>query len=313
MSTVYKEKKISTIGKSILKTLLYYDIFEYPLTAEEVYIRCNIRRLTVEEIKNELECLVKNKYLYQFNKYYLVRNNPEFITKRLRGNELAKKYLTKARRVSRIIAWFPFVRAVFLSGSISKGFMNEKSDIDYFVITHPNRLWISRTLLMLFKKLFLLNSRKYFCINYFIDTAHFEIEEKNLFTATELVTLLPVYGANHYIEFYKSNDWVKSYFPNFPIRELKNVPVTKNGILKSWAEKILNSKTGNFLDALLMRVTLKYWSRKFDHIGPEEFDLAFKSRRYVSKHHPNNFQKMILNTCKDRILKFEQYHKISLR
>ncbi|MEZ4965453.1 MAG: hypothetical protein R2791_09430 [Saprospiraceae bacterium] len=53
----------------------------------------------------------------------------------------------------------------------------------------------------------MLNSHKYFCVNYFVDTEHLEIEDKNLFTATETVTLLPLYGRDWYEGFYKALSW----------------------------------------------------------------------------------------------------------
>ena len=85
---------------------------------------------------------------------------------------------------------FPFVRGVFLSGSISKGFMSESDDIDYFIITAPGRLWLTRTLLILFKKIFLFNSFRNFCLNYFIDSENLYIPEHNRYTATEIVFLI---------------------------------------------------------------------------------------------------------------------------
>ncbi len=123
----------------------------------------------------------------------------------------------------KLISRFPFVRAVLASGSLSKGYMDEKSDIDFFIITAPHRLWIARTLLVLYKRLFLGGSHKHFCVNYFVDEDHLEIEEKNLFTATELATVLPLYGAEQYKSLIKTNGWVRDFFPNYIARSTENV------------------------------------------------------------------------------------------
>ena len=90
-----------------------------------------------------------------------------------------------------------------ISGSLSKGYYDDDGDIDFFIITSPKRLWIARTFLILYKKIFLLNSRKYFCVNYFISSNALEIEEKNIFTATELTTLLPMFGNGSFHKFYE--------------------------------------------------------------------------------------------------------------
>ena len=100
----------------------------------------------------------------------------------------------KALRNARLIFHFPFTRAIMISGSLSKNYADEASDVDYFIIVKPGRLWIARTLLIIYKRIFLMNSKKYFCVNYFIDEDHLEIEEKNLFTAVELTTLIPIHG-----------------------------------------------------------------------------------------------------------------------
>src|SRR4029453_8923510 len=97
-----------------------------------------------------------------------------------------------------LIASFPYVRCVCISGSLSKKYFDDTTDIDFFVITKPGRLWVCRTFLILFKKLFLLNSKKYFCINYFIDSDNLEIPDQNIFTATELTTLIPMHDYELY-------------------------------------------------------------------------------------------------------------------
>jgi hypothetical protein len=51
---------------------------------------------------------------------------------------------------------------------------------------------------------------------------------------------------------------------------------------------------GAWLDRRAMRFTVGYWRKKFRHLSPEAFDLALKSQRGVSKHHPLHFQEKVL-------------------
>lgn len=183
--------------------------------------------------------------------------------------------------------------------------MSADSDIDFFLVTEPGRLWMARTLLVLFKKVFLINSHKYFCINYFVDTNHLEIEEKNLFTATEIVTLLPMYGREWYESFYHSNNWVHDYFPHFPPRANTEIPRQRRGVFKKTAEWILGSRLFDWLDIRAMHVTVSYWRRKFRHFDDNTFDVALKSRRHVSKHHPLYFQKRVLKQYAQRLERLE--------
>ena len=145
------------LKNNILRTLLYYDIFSYPLTTDEVFTFLPQNTVTPTEIKQTIEQLssepetpfdIKNGYVY-------IKPKQQNITLRLEREEISKTSWKKARFMTHIIKRCPFVRAVMVSGSLSKNNSDKTSDLDFFIITKPNRLWISRTLLMLFKKIFL--------------------------------------------------------------------------------------------------------------------------------------------------------------
>src|SRR4029453_17664939 len=114
--------------------------------------------------------LCNNGLVHGRDGYFAVAPPGPMIGRRREQEERAASRMNKARRMSRFIGSFPFVRGVMLSGSIDKGVLDEDGDIDYFIITSPGRLWVARTLLILYKKIFLLNSRRDFCVNYFVDT-----------------------------------------------------------------------------------------------------------------------------------------------
>ena len=302
---------LSIPEKNIIKTLVYYDIFSYPLTAEEIFQNLRINHTSEVEVKKLLDELVHKKFLFRKGNYYLLKNDSTYIKRREKGNKLAEKRMKTARIVSRVISKFPFIRAILLSGSLSKGFMEIDSDIDFFVITHPNRLWFSRTMLMIFKKVFLLNSKRIFCINYFVDSENLEIEEKNIFTATELTTLIPTYGSSVYDELYERNVWIKNFYPNYPKRVTDNVLPEKRGIIKSFLEKIFETKLGDKLDDYFMKMFDKYNRKRYKY-DPEEFQVAFKSSKKESKHHPRFFQKKVLEELNRKINLLEQEFQISL-
>ena len=300
------ELNITPLKRDIIRTLAYYDIFSYPLTASEVYHNLRDNHTSLDEVKRELEKLSGNRILHQKGEFYLLNNNDNNIKRREKGNVLAKKRLKTAQRVSGFISRFPFIRGILLSGSISKGFMEEDSDIDYFVITHPNRVWFTRLMLMLFKKIFLLNSKKIFCINYFVDSENLEIQEKNIFTATELVTLLPTFSTEMYEELYAKNIWMRQFYPNFPKRETTEVLDRKNGILKSNLEKLLGNKLGDKIDDFAMALFDTFNKTKYKNYDKEEFKIAFKSSKKESKHHPKFFQKKVLQEFDRKIKSLEE-------
>ena len=303
--------EIGTLAKSIVKTLAYYDIFNYPLTKEEIYACSNTKGDTKTSVFEELEVLVGLGIVYKCDKFYSINHNSQLIPKRIEGNKRAIKKMITARLFSKFISHFPFVRSVLLSGSISKGYMDEKSDIDYFIITAPNRLWIARILLVFFKKMFLLNSYKLFCINYFISTSQLEIEEKNIYTAIELATLIPMYGADVYSDLYDSNQWIKTYLPNYPKRDVTNLPVFKRKIIQKVIESLLNRRFGDYVDDKIMKKFIRFDEKRYGELDENTFSLAFKTRKNISKHHPNFFQKRVLESLRLKLEQLESKHNIA--
>ena len=296
---------------TLLKPLLYFSLFRYPLTEEEIFAFSEAS--SKEQIKRELDCLVKDNIIYNFGDFYLCENDESLIKRRLLGNKKAKDIHQKATKVSKFISKFPFVEGVGISGSLSKGYYDDDGDIDFFIITTPNRLWIARTLLILYKKIFLLNSKKYFCVNYFISADSLEIDEKNRFTATELVTLLPMFGNGSFHDFYKKNKWANSFLPNKNISEnIGNLlPVNKPFITKA-SEKILNTKIGDYIDNLFLRITYKKWKLKFKDIDEDQFNIALKSTKNISKHHPLNFQNQVIERLNKKYVEYQENHNIHL-
>lgn len=294
-----------------LKPLLYFSLFKYPLTKEEVVAFSNSK--DPNTVHRELNSLVEDGVIYKIKDFYSCENDTSQIERRLAGNEGARKIAKKADRMSRLISKFPFVEGVGISGALSKGFFDEDGDIDFFIITSKQRLWVARTLLILFKKIFLLNSKKYFCVNYFISENSLEIEEKNLFTATELVTLIPMYGNGSFKRFYDINTWAYTKFPNKNfgqgLGELK--PIHKPSITRL-TEKILRSKIGERLDTFFLKLTYKKWEMKFSEMNPDQFNIAMKSTKSVSKHHPQGFQHKVITRLNEKYIAYETKYNIAL-
>lgn len=292
-----------------LKAILYFSIFRYPLKFEEIHNYTNYE--DADQTQNELNLLVNNKIITKIDEFYVYGNDLDSVTKRLRGNFNAIKIFQKAQKKAKFISKFPFVEAVGISGSLSKNYFDKDSDIDFFVITKPKRLWICRTLLMLYKKIFLLNSKKFFCINYFISSSKLEIKEKNRFTATELITLIPIHGKDIFEKFYQSNTWANEYYSKFT-PNLDTITETKTPLLIKAFETITHNHFGESIDNLFRSITLKKWYSKFGHLEKSDFDVAMKSTKNISKHHPSNFQKKVIQALNNKLEEVEEKFNIKI-
>ena len=294
----------------ILWPFFYFDIFAYPLRVDEIILFSPLKNLTKDKVQSVINALVAEKTLFDFGGYYALQNRPDWLSQRLDQEQLASKTWPAAHRYARLIYAFPFVRAVFISGSFSKNIMTPDGDVDYFIITHPGRLWLARTLLILFKKIFLLNSRKYFCLNYFVDSQHLSIEDQNIFSATELITLLPMAGQYWHKELWETNRWVNRYYPNFPKKSATFLDQKSSGGIKNFVEKIFARSAGNQLDKICMQITVNHWKHRFKHLDQTKFEQLFKSAPHISTHHPHDFQTKALDAFRQRVTDFENRFRV---
>ncbi len=302
MKAATLDRILSNMDEQIIRTLLYYDIFNYPLNSEEVFRFLGINHIDESIVVSRLLNLKERQIIFQFDNFFTLKNSQAVVDRRVKGNIEAEKYLVLAEKKGKLISKFPFVRAVLASGSLSKGYMDENSDLDFFIITAPQRLWIARTLLVLYKRLFLFNSHKYFCVNYFVDEDHLEIEEKNLFTATELATVIPLYGSTQFENLHRANAWVKDFFPNYNPKRIVDVPVSKASLGKRIMEKLLNLFFANTLEKYFQYKTVSRWKSQYQqNYSATDFKVAFKSKSYASKNHPRNYQKKIMELYTEKL------------
>jgi hypothetical protein len=301
---------MTTTQKAIIRTLLYFDIFGHPLEKNELF-ELNSTSPAREEFDLDLDELLRIQLIGHDSGYYFMGDGFQKIMERMDKHDRAVKHNRIAHFVSGMISRYPYVRAVMVTGSLSKKSQSPKADIDFFVVTEPGRLWLCRTILMLFKKVVLLNSKKYFCINYFIDSKHLEIPEKNIFTATELAYLQPMNNPQLFRQMMDANDWMKDYFPNRPVRT-NECKETHNPFLKRAIERVFRGKLGDKLDTVLMNIYRKRSERKFAITEKHLFPVNFKTEKHVSKHHPNGFQQRILEHYGSKVAEFEKEHHVNL-
>lgn len=284
--------------KAILKSIAYFDIFNHPLNISELNDLCQENN---DSLMPALNLLILDETLYEYKGYYSLQRNikPLVITRESKTNA-AKNYLKKLPFYAKLIKAFPYVEGIGVSGSLSKNVMHDDGDIDYFIITSPNRLWICRTMLIAFKKIILFNSKKYFCVNYFVDTNNLEIKDKNMFTAIETAYLLPVFNHELIHNFKVTNDWSKQFINQFQ-HPMKQKDITQKRGIKNLIKWILKGRIGDKLDLYLMKFTYKKWQKKFTDFDITKFELTMRTNRGISKHHPRDFQNKVLASYTKKI------------
>lgn len=291
------------LRESILRVVAYFDIFHHPVTAEEIVHFMN-KPCTEQNLHRVLNELLKDEKIFKLKEFYSLRNDDLLVTKRINANAGAIKQMKIAKGIAAFLTWFPFIRGIAISGSLSKNVAHEDSDIDFFIITKENRLWISKLFFGTFIKLAtLLGNRKWFCLNYIVDETFLEVPEKNIFTATEIITLMPLYGTHLFDRFFEANDWMYDFFPNHPAKTYS--AKESSGILpKKIIEWLLNNKHGNNADDALMHYFDKRWKKltaknKFTETG---FQLGtMMTDKHFCRPYPQHFQQKILEKYEEKI------------
>ena len=299
------------VKENILRTLLYYDIFSHPLKPEEIFIFLPQNSVPKDEIFSLIRDFSSDSgcKFAECSGYVYVKPNEHYIELRRKKEKCSRRMWRMARFITHIIKRFPFVSAVFISGSLSKNSSEEISDIDFMVVTKSGRLWVARTLLMLFKKIFLLNSYKYFCLNYFITEDNLEIPFKNVFTATEVAYIKATFNTTLMSSFVMANKWIKDYFPNYkfldPYLHSAGFKVNnRKSLLQKLLEIAFAGSAGNKLDNYFKEKTEKFWEKKYSKLPEADRKLLFRTERNVSTAHPGDMQRNILAKYCERLKKF---------
>jgi hypothetical protein len=305
MVTISPEK-VNISGKnaeeSILKALAYFDIFQYPLLQSEI-IEFSDQPLNESFLEKTLEQLLHEKRVFRLDNFYSLQNNLLLKEKRIQGNRRAEQLLPKAMKIGRFLSKFPFVRAIGISGSLSKHYADENADIDFFVITKTNRVWIARTLMHIFKKFTFITGRQHFyCMNYYVDEMALQIEEKNIFTAIEVKTLVPVCGKEILDNFFTANKWSDEFLPACNCRRLQNIEPPA-GWFKKFIEWILNNKVGDRIDNYLLKISSRRWKRK-EQSGKQNKKgqtMGLITGRHFARSNPESFQEKLLSLYDEKL------------
>jgi hypothetical protein len=207
---------------AILKTLLYSDIFDYPLTKKEIwrYLISN-KKSSYSVIEKDLK---KTKGISSKSGLFFLKGKGNLINLRKEKEKESLIKLKKAEEVVKKLSRIPTVKFIGISGSVALRNAVKEDDIDLFIIVQKNTIWITRFAVVIFL-IFLGKYRKRgdknvkdkICTNLFIDESylHFSKERQDLFTAHELSQLMPIVDKdNIYGKLVSENKWVINFLPN---------------------------------------------------------------------------------------------------
>ena len=129
-------------------------------------------------------------------------------------NKYQQIYMKRAKLIAYFLQIIPFIRTIFLTGSVARIEATEKSDIDFLIITQKNRIWTCRALVtLLIQFLGLRRTNKKIagriCLNRYQTQGHLLINPHNQYTAKDTVSALLLSGDSKILEnWHNQNQWV---------------------------------------------------------------------------------------------------------
>jgi hypothetical protein len=203
----------TAIEQAILQTVAYADVFDYPLNADEIQrylIGIAANRAMVRSALRSSAWL--GDELARSGKYFTLAGREVIVEVRRERAATASTYWRGAVRYGHRIGGLPFVRMVAVTGALAMDNIAD-DDIDFFIVTEPGRLWLSRALVVGLVKLAATRGLV-LCPNYILSEQALVLTECNLFTAHEVTQMVPLHGAATYQRLRELNRWTDQYLPN---------------------------------------------------------------------------------------------------
>ncbi len=206
--------------KAILRTLVYADVFDYPLKEDEIWqwlIKKNSKSLRA------LKKLIKKGTCQTKNDFYFLKGRQELISLRRKRERWSQKKMKIARRVAHFLCLIPWIKLIGVTGALAMENSQKGDDIDFLIITSKDRTWLSRGLIVSFLRFFGLYRRPgkvkdRICPNMIIDEKHLTVpkKERDLFSAHEVCQMKPLWQRGRtYRRYLRANQWSKEFLPNW--------------------------------------------------------------------------------------------------
>lgn len=278
------DEENSDLELEILQTIAYFDVFSYPLTEDQLISFLAHKVSTENQLRQALDLLIEKKLIRTTQEYYYSSTRTDVVVAdRLQNERRASRMLAHARWISFFLKHVPFVRAVFITGSLSKHVAPDKSDIDYMIVAELNRLWICKMLLTGFRRIFLFNSKKYFCVNLMVTEKGMYFPHHNYFTAIEIATTKVVWNTMAFQKLQTRNNWIYKYLPNWREHENGIRPLSDSpSFMQKLLETGMSILTLDTLNAILMNTARKFWRRKCSDIDEFKFDSIIQCKPDIS-------------------------------
>lgn len=212
---------MNPVYKAILRTLAYADIFDYPLTEQE------ISQFLISELPQKILGLPQG--VTQRSGLYFLKGREKIVAIRKKREKWSQDKLKIAERVAKWLKLIPTIKMVAVTGALAMNNADRDDDIDLLIVAAKNRLWLTRLLTVFLVELVARRRRPgdppaggrvrdKICLNMFLDENHLAMlqNERDLYAAHEVCQLKPLWSRNNgYQRFLAANLWSQKFLANW--------------------------------------------------------------------------------------------------
>lgn len=221
-------------SEAVEKTLLYANLFNSGVKTDDLHKKLFDVKADSDEIGIAIQRLLcEDKILVNGNYIYLKNSRYKYYDKR--------KLQIGRRRFSQLMNALnkvPFVSAIAFSGGSANYNEEDHDDIDLFIITKPNTIYIVYFIIHLFSLVF--KARKQICVNHMIDETNLVVNSpRDFFVAHQIISLKPFKNEKLIDKFRNRNEWIKDFFPNIHFSGVSEAAASKLFLLLTPVNKAI--------------------------------------------------------------------------
>lgn len=214
LSTRASLPELNPVEAAIARGVVYAALFDYPLTLAQLRQTLVDVRLTPSEILAVVRSSASlAAHIETRDGYFFPAGASQLVDVRRHRERRSRTFLAGHRPLVRLIAALPYVRMVALSGSVAHLNLEHGGDLDLFIVTRGRHVWTTAVVVILLARL--MRRRRTLCANLIVADTALTFEPADFFTASQILGLMPVSGAETMREILDANPFVRTFFPNY--------------------------------------------------------------------------------------------------
>lgn len=223
-------KRYRASEQAILTTILYSDIFSFPVTKDELWkFLISPQKITRKEFDKALHSLAQ-QITFQDN-YFCLKGKEKSIVQRKKNLTAVEQKMQRALWITQRLSRIPSLLFIGISGGLAVGNATKNDDIDLVIIVKKNTLFQSRLLVLIVLEILGVRrsrNQKYpantICVNLLFDETQLGwfAKQQDIYTAREVGQMVPLFERKGiYKKFLSANSWISDFLPNIKMSSLQ--------------------------------------------------------------------------------------------